>query len=209
MLRGEIGRRRGRYSAREAGRRGNDDFAFLQGFEVVHGFPGHAMYAFGNSASGNGSKQYSVQASYKNGPFSAGAVFQYANFNSAAGDLNSLIASFHSQNAAQIAASYEFSFAKLYSQYTYTDNNVINKGFHVNMFEGGLAVPVGTSRILASYAYLRDNGGLDQTRQTATVGYDYPLSKRTDLYAVYMYDHFSHVASGETAGVGIRTRFRA
>jgi predicted porin len=167
------------------------------------------MYAFGNSASGNGSKQYSVQASYKNGPFSAGAVFQYANFNSAAGDLNSLIASFHSQNAAQIAASYEFSFAKLYSQYTYTDNNVINKGFHVNMFEGGLAVPVGTSRILASYAYLRDNGGLDQTRQTATVGYDYPLSKRTDLYAVYMYDHFSHVASGETAGVGIRTRFRA
>nr|WP_230417467.1 porin [Paraburkholderia polaris] len=173
----------------------------------LHGFSGHAMYAFGDSASGNGSKQYSVQASYRNGPFAAGAVYQYANFNSTAGDLNSLIAGFHSQSATQLAVAYEFSFAKFYGEYTYTNDNVINKDFHVNMFEGGVAIPIGTSRILASYAYSRDSGGLDQTRQTATLGYDYPLSKRTDLYAVYMYDHFAHVASGETTGVGIRTRF--
>ncbi|MFM0649034.1 porin [Paraburkholderia bryophila] len=173
----------------------------------LHGLTGHAMYAFGNSGSGNGSKQYSVQASYRNGPFAAGAVYQYANFNSTAGDLNSLLAGFHSQSATQLAASYEFSFAKLYGEYTYTNDDVINRGFHVNMFEGGLSIPIGTSRILASYAYSRDSGGLNQSRQTATLGYDYPLSKRTDLYAVYLYDHFAGLSSGETAGVGIRTRF--
>ena len=44
---------------------------------------------------------------------------------------------------------------------------------------------------MASYAYSRDGGGFDQTRQTAAIGYDYPLSKRTDIYAAYMYDHIS------------------
>jgi predicted porin len=173
----------------------------------LHGFSSHAIYAFGNSGSGTGSKQYSVQASYKNGAFAASAVYQYANFNSAAGDLNSLLAGFHSQSATQLAASYEFPFAKLYGEYTYTNDKVVNNDFHVNMFEGGVAIPVGTSRILASYAHSRDSGGLNQTRQTASLGYDYPLSKRTDLYAVYTYDRFAGLSSGETAGVGIRARF--
>lgn len=172
----------------------------------MHGLTGHALYAFGGG-SDNGSRQYSVQASYRNGSFAAGAVYQYANFNSTAGDLNSLLKGFHSQAAVQLAASYEFSIAKFYGEYTYTDNDVISKDFHVNMFEGGVAIAVGTSRVLASYAYSRDSGGLNQTRQTASLGYDYPLSKRTDLYAVYMYDHFAGMSSGETAGVGIRARF--
>ncbi|WCM23563.1 porin [Paraburkholderia bryophila] len=173
----------------------------------LHGLSGHAMYAFGDSSTGNGSKQYSVQASYRNGSFAAGGVYQYANFNSTAGDLNTLIKGFHSQSAAQLAASYEFSIAKLYGEYTYTNDNVINRNFHVNMLEAGLTVAVGIGRILASYANSRDSGGLNQTRQTASLGYDYPLSKRTDLYAVYMSDRFAGMSSGETAGVGIRSRF--
>jgi predicted porin len=173
----------------------------------LHGLSGHAMYAFGDSSTGNGSKQYSVQASYRNGNFAAGGVYQYANFNSTAGDLNALLKGFHSQSAAQLAASYEFSIAKLYGEYTYTNNNVINRNFHVNMLEAGLTVAVGIGRILASYAYSRDSGGLNQTRQTASLGYDYPLSKRTDLYTVYMSDRFAGMSSGETAGVGIRSRF--
>lgn len=174
----------------------------------LHGLSGHAMYAFGDSSTSNHSKQYSMQASYRNGGFAAGGVYQYANFNSTAADLNSLIKGFHSQSAAQLAASYEFSIAKLYGEYTYTNDDVMmGKDLHVNMLEGGLAIAVGTSRILASYAYSRDSGGLDQTRQTASLGYDYPLSKRTDLYAVYMYDRFADMSSGEMAGVGIRSRF--
>jgi predicted porin len=173
----------------------------------LYGLSGHAMYAFGNGSTGNGSKQYSVQASYRNGGFAAGGVYQYANFNSTAGDLNGLLKGFQSQSAAQLAASYEFSFARLYGEYLYTNDSVINHSFHVNMFDGGLSIAVGTGRILASYAYSRDAGGLDQTRQTATLAYDYPLSKRTDVYAAYMYDRITDMSSGETAGVGIRSRF--
>ncbi|CAJ0808017.1 porin [Ralstonia flaminis] len=173
----------------------------------LHGLTGRAMYAFGESGTGNGSKQYSAQLSYQNGGFAAGGVYQYANFNSAAGDLNGLISGLHSQSAAQLAASYEWSVAKFYGEYTYTNNNVINKNFHVSMFEGGVTIALGTGKVLAAYAYSRDSGGLNQTRRTASLGYDYPLSKRTDLYAVYMLDRFSGMSSGETAGVGIRARF--
>lgn len=173
----------------------------------LNGLTGRAMYAFGEGGTGNGSKQYSAQVSYQNGGFAAGAVYQYANFSSAAGDLNGLISGLHSQSAAQLAASYEWSIAKLYGEYTYTNNNVINKNFHVNMFEGGLTLAVGPGKVLAAYAYSRDSGGLNQTRRTASLGYDYPFSKRTDLYAVVMLDRFSGMSSGETAGVGIRARF--
>ncbi len=173
----------------------------------LHGLTGRVMYAFGEGSTGNGSKQYSAQLSYQNGGFAAGGVYQYANFNSAAGDLNGLINGLHSQSVAQLAASYEWSVAKFYGEYTYTNNNVINKNFHVNMFEGGGTIALGTGKVLAAYAYSRDSGGLNQTRRTASLGYDYPLSKRTDLYAVYMVDRFSGLSTGETAGVGIRARF--
>ena len=56
-------------------------------------------------------------------------------------------------------------------------------------------------------AWFRDGGGFDQTRQTASIGYDYPLSKRTDIYAAYMYDHISSMSSGNTYGVGLRAKF--
>ena len=45
------------------------------------------------------------------------------------------------------------------------------------------------------------------TRTTTSVGYDYYLSKRTDLYAVVMNDRFTGNASGNSYGVGIRHRF--
>jgi len=60
---------------------------------------------------------------------------------------------------------------------------------------------------MASYAYSRDGGGLDQTRQTWALGYDYPLSKRTDLYAAYMNDRFTGQSTGDTFGAGVRAKF--
>ena len=46
-----------------------------------------------------------------------------------------------------------------------------------------------------------------RTRQTWAVGYDYPLSKRTDVYAAYMNDHISGLSNGNTFGAGIRAKF--
>ncbi|MBB3211638.1 putative porin [Herbaspirillum sp. Sphag1AN] len=169
------------------------------------GFSANAMYAFDDSTIAG--KQMALQASYKNGPLAAGATYQYASFNSSAADLTNLISSMQSQSATQLATSYDFTAVKLYAQYTLTNNTVLNKSYHVNVWETGVAVPLGAGKILAAYGYSRDAGGLDQTRQTVSFGYDYALSKRTDVYAMYLQDHYAAIGSGRTVGVGIRTRF--
>jgi len=45
------------------------------------------------------------------------------------------------------------------------------------------------------------------TRKTATLGYDYILSKSTDLYANVMRDELTGYDSGTSFGAGIRKRF--
>lgn len=38
-------------------------------------------------------------------------------------------------------------------------------------------------------------------------GYDYNLSKRTDVYAMYMNDHFTSESTGKSVGIGVHHRF--
>jgi hypothetical protein len=44
-------------------------------------------------------------------------------------------------------------------------------------------------------------------RRTAALGYDHALSKRTDIYAVYLYDKLSTSGSGKGYTAGIRHAF--
>jgi predicted porin len=44
-------------------------------------------------------------------------------------------------------------------------------------------------------------------RTTATLGYDYNVSKRTDVYAMYMNDRITSKTTGNSVGVGVRHRF--
>jgi len=178
------------------------------------GLSGSVMYAFGNRAGDAGQRKWSAQALYFHGPFAATAVYQYVNFNNTPGDLGAIpsngvtIVGLKSQGVAQIGMSYDLKYVKLYGQYMYTDNRSDFAGsWHVNTAQGGFGVPLGVGTVMASYAYSRDSGGLNQTRNTAAIGYDYPLSKRTDLYAAYMYDHIDNQSSGDTFGVGVRAKF--
>jgi predicted porin len=165
------------------------------------------MYAFGNQAAQSGQHKFSAQFQYFNGPFAGTGVYQYVNFNTGAGDLGSVVAGMQSQSVAQLGLSYDLRVVKLFGQYMYTGNVVRSGGFHVNTAQGGVTVPAGPGSVMASYAYSRNSGGLDQVRQTWALGYDYPLSKRTDLYAAYMNDHISGQSSGDTFGAGVRARF--
>ncbi|MFM0314921.1 porin [Paraburkholderia nemoris] len=176
-----------------------------------NGLSATAMYALGNTAGENGSKKWSGQVLYFHGPFAATAVYQYVNFNNVPGDLGSFSTSgvpgLKSQSVAQAGVSYDMKFVKFYGQYMYTYNQQTISSWHVNTGQGGVTIPAGPGSVMASYAYSRDGGGLNQTRQTASVGYDYPLSKRTDIYAAYMYDKISSQSSGDTYGVGLRAKF--
>ncbi|MCW0134188.1 porin, partial [Burkholderia pseudomallei] len=157
----------------------------------------------------NGAKKWSAQFNYANGPFAATAVYQYVNFNNAPRDLGTLpgVAGMKSQGIAQVGATYDLKVVKLFGQYMYTKNDQVAGSWHVNTGQGGVTVPLGTGTAMASYAYSRDAGGQNQTRQTWAVGYDYPLSKRTDVYAAYMNDHISSLSNGNTFGAGIRAKF--
>ncbi|MFC3108697.1 porin [Undibacterium arcticum] len=71
-------------------------------------------------------------------------------------------------------------------------------------------MPVGGGKILAAWAQTKRSGaafGADQKCDTASVGYDYDLSKRTDLYAVYMNDKITRQSAGNSFGLGVRHRF--
>ncbi|MGF6753070.1 porin [Paraburkholderia sp. GAS42] len=176
-----------------------------------NGLSATAMYALGNTTQ-NGAKKWSGQVLYFHGPFAATAVYQYVNFNNSPGDLTNPGASgvlgLKSQGVGQVGASYDLKYVKFFGQYMYTKNDQGALGsWHVNTAQGGVSVPAGPGTVMASYAYSRDGGGLDQTRQTAALGYDYPLSKRTDVYAAYLYDKISSQTSGDTFGVGIRAKF--
>ncbi|PCE25894.1 porin [Paraburkholderia acidicola] len=177
-----------------------------------NGLSGAVMYGFGNNASDNSLKKWSAQALYFHGPFAATAVYQYVNFNTSVpadpSELNSLVTGLKSQSVAQLGLSYDLKYVKFFGQYMYTKNvRDVFGNWHVNTAQGGVSVPLGTGTVMASYAYSRDKGGLDQTHQTWALGYDYPLSKRTDVYAAYMSDHISSQSTGDTFGVGVRAKF--
>jgi predicted porin len=172
-----------------------------------NGLNGNATYALGNTVGDNDSKRWSLQALYRNGPFAATGVYQYSNFNSTPGDLDQIVPGMKSQGVAQLGLSYDMKFVKFFGQYMYTSNRQSGSNWHVNTAQAGVSLPAGPGSVLASYAWSRDSNGLDQTRQTWAMGYDYALSKRSDLYAAYMNDHFTGQSGGETYGVGLRTRF--
>jgi predicted porin len=171
------------------------------------GLSGSVMYGLGNDASDNGAKKYSAQFLYFHGPFAATGVYQYVNFSATPGDLTSFVPGYKSQSVGQVGASYDMKYVKFFAQYMYTNNDIDAGSFHVNTGQGGVSIPVGVGSVLASYAYSRSNGGLDQTHKSWAIGYDYPLSKRTDVYAAYLNDKYTSMSTGETYGVGIRAKF--
>ncbi|MDN7846978.1 porin [Burkholderia multivorans] len=177
----------------------------------IAGLIGNAMYAFGNSPGAAGQRKWSAQFMYFHGPFSATGVYQYANYSFAAGDIGSALAGvsgLRSQNASELAASYDFRIAKLYAQYIRTANTTSTGNYTVNMGQAGFSIPVDVGFILGSFAYSKSNGPADGVaRRTWAIGYDYPLSKRTDIYAAFLSDHLSGQSTGNTVGVGIRTKF--
>ncbi len=72
----------------------------------------------------------------------------------------------------------------------------------------GVAVPLGGGNVMASVAHTRrDAPNVDATRTTAALGYDYFLSKRTDLYAVVLHDKLTGFSGSGSVALGVRHRF--
>ncbi|HEX7645240.1 MAG TPA: porin [Burkholderiaceae bacterium] len=153
---------------------------------------------------------YSVNLLYFHGPFAATAAYE----NTTADPTNSFVGAYQvgsTQKVAQVGMSYDFAPAKIYFQYEHSDTPLAVTGgpatsatSGLNTFQVGTKINAGGGNILASYA--KTGGWVDH--KTFSAGYDYDLSKRTDVYAMYMNDQAAaYVDTVNSFSVGLRHRF--
>ncbi|RQS66473.1 porin [Burkholderia sp. Bp8963] len=185
---------------------------------VFAGLQFAAMYSLGGVAGSTGSKQsYSAAVAYNNGPLSlAGGYFYAANANPTAGDrttwsstsdgtfngaINTGYQTAHSIGIARAAGQYVFGAFTVgagYSnaQYRRDGASVFAKNEHYNTAQGFLNYQASQALLVGvGYSYTKSGGDSAADYHQVSLGADYNLSKRTDVYMTATYQH----ASGDTA----------
>ena len=142
-----------------------------------------------------------AQALYGSGPFAATVVWQSVKNATAPLPVGMI-----SQRTWQVGASYDFAAIKLFGQYGKVDLDAAARRT-TKLSDVGVSVPVGLGRVLAAYGRASNSGAATYALSTASLGYDYHLSKRTDLYAVYMNERKTSVTPGNSYALGIRHSF--
>ena len=156
-------------------------------------FGGLSFTAHMAAGEGSGGRNAGVSALYFGGPLALGAAWQSVKKGSTVDDTK----------AWQLGGSYALGDAKLFAQYGSVDNDSTGNGYDIIGL--GTSVKMGAGSLLAQWGRISPDTGAK--RSTFSVGYDYFLSKRTDLYAVAMNDKLSGKSSGNSVAVGIRHRF--
>ena len=192
-----------------------------------------AMYAFGGVAGSTGSGQtWSLAAAYNNGPLGlAAGYFRADNTNTLTNGLrtgwsttatsdgtfdaniNNFYATAKSIGIARLAAQYvvgPFTLGASYSNAQYKADGFSGFGSTEKYNSGsGFVNYQATPALLLGlgYTYMKASGDTSATYHQASLGADYSLSKRTDVYLVGAYQH----ASGNTRdpGTGLVTNAQA
>ncbi|SAL36223.1 porin [Caballeronia sordidicola] len=154
------------------------------------------------TAPGNGTHNETATLVYDHGPLYIAGVAQRVKTGLG------VVAPIYRQDAYFLGATYDFNYVRLYASYTHTasfDFGIVNDTYH-----GGVSIPIGVSSL--EFAYSRTNstrevGSIDAHRNTAGATFDYPLSKRTDVYVSYLYDKLSGTGTANSFGAGIKHRF--
>ena len=190
---------------------------------VWNGLQAAAMYSFGGIAGSTGSEQsYSAAVAYNNGPISlAGGYFYAANSQAGIGirttgwsstsdgtfdgPINSGYASAHSLSIARAAAQYSlglFTFGLGYSnaQYAPDASSVFRSTEKYNTGQGFVNYQLSPVLLLGlGYTYTHANGDASANYHQVSIGADYSLSKRTD---VYMTAGWQHASGDQGDGLG-------
>jgi predicted porin len=150
-------------------------------------------------------------------------VFSFTPYNSSTGATYTLNAS--RNESWFVGSSYDLKFMKLFASFNYITNKLLldaddaRYDLKSDTVQLGTSVPVGAGSVLFSWARTKvkasgdfsDVLGSEVTssivRNTASLGYDYFLSKRTDVYSIVSYDKLTDTDSGVSFGAGIRHRF--
>ncbi|MDO9236897.1 MAG: porin [Aquabacterium sp.] len=170
---------------------------------VMSGFQGIAQVA-AKEATGTANKNSSsVAVSYNAGPLSAMLTYVKGGVTTAP----SVTAYTANEKVWNLGASYDFGVVKAFGQYT--DINDSTNAGKDKIFQLGVSVPVtDKAAVLASFGQLKNKvAGVSTKNEVLSLGYDYTLSKRTDVYGVFMNERQSALTSGQSFAVGIKHNF--
>lgn len=151
-----------------------------------------AHLAANDEGGGDNGRNGAFSALYFGGPFAAGVAYQKVR----KGTVNDT-------TSWQLGGSYALGTSKLFAQYAAVDNDTTGNEYKISGL--GASIGFGAGAALVQWGRISPETGSDRT--TFALGYDYNLSKRTDLYAVYMNDKISGLEAGTSYGVGLRHRF--
>lgn len=187
---------------------------------TVGGFMASAQYSPKESKNVDGSSNsYTLAASYNAGPLSA--MLTYANIGYTDAAYAAYVAD---QKVWALGASYDFGVAKAFLQYTdiKTDASLSisgtppvasvtdEDGAKAKIYQVGVSVPLSDkASVMASYGRLKDKED-NSSDKVLSIGYNYVLSKRTDVYGVFTNNSQSgtgNTKSGQTFAVGLRHNF--
>jgi predicted porin len=184
------------------------------------GLKANLHYQFGEVAGDNSVRNVALNVLYFNGPLGLFGFWQNvkdsnpvpggAIVDATAAPIN--YRSINRQTAWSAGGSYDLKTVKLYATYRVSDSDTAtaSSAMKDKTWSLGLGAPVGAGTVMLGYANTARSGslvGADVKRDTFTAGYDYNLSKRTDLYAMLMSDKITIASREESIGLGIRHRF--
>jgi predicted porin len=145
---------------------------------------------------------YGMSVSYVSGPFATALVWEKIQ-NSAL----PVPAGFDQQTVIQGSVSYDFKAVRLYGQLGRIKTDAATHTRTV-LWQLGAAVPIGQGLILAAYGNSQAKTDFSQiTDRTYSLGYDYFLSKGTDIYVAALYEKTFQLSSGNSIAGGVRFRF--
>jgi predicted porin len=143
-----------------------------------------------------------LSVAYISGPFAAIVVGETIHNSS-----QPLPPGFDRQSVLHGAATYDFQFVRVYGQAGRIKTEA-TEDTRTTSYQLGLAVPFGTSLILVAYGHQHVSTPSKATTDRITsIGYDYFLSKSTDIYLAASYEKLSYSSSGSSFAGGVRLKF--
>lgn len=164
----------------------------------LNGFTASLQWAAKESSTDGAKDSFTLSAAYNAGPLSLMGVYV------SAGATDANAAYLAEQDIFSLNASYDFGVAKGFFQYTDIDNESFVDGTH---FQVGASVPMSDKgSILVSYAEMKYSDA-DYKDKIFSLGYDYYISKRTDVYVALSNEKATGAKGATSFAVGIKHAF--
>jgi predicted porin len=190
------------------------------------GFSFIAQYAPKETTAAHTGNSYAAGATYAAGPLAASLTYVKGG-NSSVGGANggTLTGYFADQKVWDLGASYDFGVVKGFVQYseiktaaaydlddtTKIATILTDLKAKAKLYQIGASIPVtDKASVMVSYgeSKFKETSSSDSIKDRVfSVGYDYVLSKRTDVYGVFTNNGHTALETGQTFAVGIKHNF--